>query len=281
MLEVKNLSFRYRRRGRMILDGLNLTIEPGNVYGLLGSNGVGKSTLLYLICGVLMPNEGDVELEGVKTYRRLPATLSEIFIVPEEIELPRIILSDFVRANSVFYPNFSMDDMRRYLNSFGMEEDIHLGELSMGQKKKVFISFALACHTKLLLMDEPTNGLDIPGKSSFRRIVAGEMTDDRSIVISTHQVRDIDRLLDHVILMDNTHVLMNESVMNITNKLKFEVSDNREDIANALYAQPAIEGTFIVSRNTNGAETEINLESLFELAMAKPELINQMFNVEK
>lgn len=281
MLEVKNLSFRYRRRGRMILDGLNLTIEPGNVYGLLGSNGVGKSTLLYLICGVLIPNDGEVLWDGVKTSRRLPVTLSDIFIVPEEIELPRIKLSDFVKANSVFYPNFSMDDMRRYLNSFGMEEDIHLGELSMGQKKKVFISFALACHTKLLLMDEPTNGLDIPGKSSFRRIVAGEMTDDRSIVISTHQVRDIDRLLDHVVLMDNTHVLMNESVMNITNKLKFEVSDNREDIANALYAQPAIEGTFIVSRNTDGAETEINLESLFELAMAKPELINQMFNVEK
>lgn len=281
MLEVKNLSFKYRRRGRMVLDGLNLSIRPGNVYGLLGSNGVGKSTLLYLICGVLIPNDGEVLFEGEKTCRRLPSTLSDMFIVPEEIELPRIRLSQYVKANAAFYPKFSKGDMRRYLKSFGMEDDIHLGELSMGQKKKVFISFALACHTKLLLMDEPTNGLDIPGKSSFRRIVAGEMTDDRSIIISTHQVRDIDRLLDHVVLMDNTHVLLSESVVDITKKLKFELSDDREAIAGALYAQPGIEGTFIVSKNIDGEETEINLESLFELSMAKPELINQMFNAEK
>lgn len=281
MLEVKNLSFKYRHRGRQVLDGVDLTIEPGNVYGLLGSNGAGKTTLLYLICGMLIPNQGEVLYDGEKTFRRLPSTLSHIFIVPEEIELPRIKLVDYVKANSGFYPNFSMEDMARYLSSFGMDRDIHLGELSMGQKKKVFISFALACHTPLLLMDEPTNGLDIPGKSSFRRIIAGEMTDDRSIIISTHQVRDIDRLLDHLILMDHSHVLLNESIMNITKKLKFEVSDNRDDISRAFYAQPGIEGTFIVSENTGNEETEINLESLFELAMSKPELINHLFNENK
>ena len=278
MLKVENLTFSYRRSARPVLDGFSLEVEAGGVYGLLGRNGAGKSTLLYLIAGLLTPKSGRVLFRDTDTRRRLPATLSDIFIVPEEFSLPRISLGDYVKANSPLYPRFSADDLRRHLSIFDMDPELNLGALSMGQKKKAFMSFALACNTSLLLMDEPTNGLDIPGKSAFRRFIAQNMTDERAVIISTHQVRDIDRLLDHVIIMDNSSVLLNRRVDAITSRLKFLTTDSRELIDRALYAQPSLEGTSIVIPNDDGADTELNLESLFELALSRPEEIRNMFN---
>ena len=153
--------------------------------------------------------------------RRLPITLQDMFLVPEEFELPPISLVSYVELNSQFYPRFSKEDMVKYLHYFEMEQDIDLGALSMGQKKKVFMSFALATHTSLLIMDEPTNGLDIPGKSQFRKFIASGMSDDRTIIISTHQVRDIDKILDHVVIMDNSNVLLDASTANICSKFLF------------------------------------------------------------
>lgn len=278
MLKVENLTFSYRRKARPVLDDFSLDVEAGGVYGLLGKNGAGKSTLLYLIAGLLTPKSGQVLFRDVNTRQRLPETLSDIFIVPEEFTLPRVKLSDYIKATAPFYPNFSEEDMRRHLEIFGMPFDLHLNALSMGQKKKVFMSFALACNTSLLLMDEPTNGLDIPGKSAFRRFIAQNMTDDRSIIISTHQVRDIDRLLDHVIIMDNSRVLLNERVDHITDRLKFFVTNSPEIIESAIYKQPSLDGTLVVMPNDDATETELNLESLFDLAMANPGLMNQLFN---
>lgn len=278
MLKVENLTFSYRRKARPVLDGFSLEVEAGGVYGLLGRNGAGKSTLLYLIAGLLTPKSGRVLFRDTDTRRRLPATLSDIFIVPEEFSLPRISLGDYVKANSPLYPRFSADDLRRHLSIFDMDPELNLGALSMGQKKKAFMSFALACNTSLLLMDEPTNGLDIPGKSAFRRFIAQNMTDERAVIISTHQVRDIDRLLDHVIIMDNSSVLLNRRVDAITSRLKFLTTDSRELIDRALYAQPSLEGTSIVISNDDGSDTELNLESLFELALTRQEEIRNMFN---
>ena len=158
------------------MSDFSFSLEKGRVYGLLGKNGVGKSTLLYLMCGLLTPKHGRVMYHGVDTRRRLPETLRDVFLVPEEFDLPAVSLVQFVELNSPFYPNFSKEDMMTYLHLFEMDWNIHLGGLSMGQKKKVFMSFALATHTSLLLMDEPTNGLDIMAKSQFRKFV------DRQVV---------------------------------------------------------------------------------------------------
>ena len=98
---------------------------------------------------------------------------------------------------------------------------INLGALSMGQKKKVYMCIALAARTKLLLMDEPTNGLDIPSKSQFRKVVAQGMRDDQIVVISTHQVRDVETLLDHVTIIEQNAVLLNER-MNMEEPVNLE-----------------------------------------------------------
>lgn len=277
MLKINHLTFTYPRQKSPTIDDLSLSVSEGGVYGLLGPNGAGKSTLLYLVCGLLTPRSGEVTLNGVNTRLRRPSTLADIFLVPEEFSLPAVKLSSFVAHTSAFYPNFSNDDMKRHLATFELEGDPDLGALSMGQKKKVYMSFALACNTPLLLMDEPTNGLDIPGKVAFRRFIASNMTDERSVIISTHQVADINRLLDHVIILDNHSVLLNASTADITSRLSFATTDDPALIASALYAQPALGGTSVILRSEGGDETEINLETLFSLATGHPEAINSLF----
>ena len=278
MLQVENISFSYRRGKKEVLHDFSLSLERGRVYGLLGKNGAGKSTLLYLMSGLLTPKSGKIMYHDTDVRRRLPITLQDMFLVPEEFELPPISLVSYVELNSQFYPRFSKEDMVKYLHYFEMEQDIDLGALLMGQKKKVFMSFALATHTSLLIMDEPTNGLDIPGKSQFRKFIASGMSDDRTIIISTHQVRDIDKILDHVVIMDNSNVLLDASTANICSKFLFVESDDRELAEAAIYTLPSIQGNFLMLPNTDDEESEINLELLFGAALTDPEKIKGMFH---
>lgn len=278
MLQVENISFSYRRGKKEVLSDFSLSLEEGRVYGLLGKNGAGKSTLLYLMSGLLTPKHGKVMYHDTDVRRRLPITLQDMFLVPEEFELPSVSLVSYVELNSPFYPRFSKEDMVRYLHYFEMDLNADLGALSMGQKKKVFMSFALATNTPLLLMDEPTNGLDIPGKSQFRKFIASGMTDDKTIIISTHQVRDIDKVLDHVVIMDNSHVMLNESTASICDKLLFVESDDRELAQTALYTLPSVQGNFLLLPNTEKEESDINLELLFGATLAAPDKIAGLFH---
>lgn len=281
MITVENLSFTYRKSKRAVLHDFSLSFEAGRVYGLLGKNGVGKSTLLYLMSGLLTPKSGKVVFHDVDVRRRLPVTLQDMFLVPEEFELPPVSLVSYVELNSPFYPRFSKEDMIKYLHYFEMDIEVNLGALSMGQKKKVFMSFALATNTSLLLMDEPTNGLDIPGKSQFRKFLASGMSDDKTIVISTHQVRDIDKVLDHVLIMDESRVLLDQPTGSICDKLFFVESDDRELAKSALFAIPSIQGNFLILPNAGGEESDINLELLFNATLAAPTEIARLFETQK
>ena len=281
MFLVEDLTFSYARGRENTLSNFSLSLEKGKVYGLLGKNGAGKSTLLYLMSGLLTPKSGRVLYHGVDVRRRLPLTLQDMFIVPEEFELPSVSLQSYVKLNAPFYPRFSEEDMKHYLALFDLNDKIHLGQLSMGQKKKVFMSFALAANTSLLLMDEPTNGLDIPGKSQFRKMIAAGMSDERTILISTHQVRDIDRILDHIVIMDNSHVMMDASVAEICSRFAFVESDDRSLLASAIYALPTLQGNLMMLPNEDDADTPINLELLFGAVLEHPERVAEMFHSEK
>ena len=281
MLQVENLTFSYARGKENTLSNFSLSIEKGKVYGLLGKNGAGKSTLLSLMSGLLTPKSGRVMYRDVDVRRRLPISLQDMFFVPEEFELPSVSLKSYVKYNASFYPRFSNDDMKQYLRMFGLDTDIHLGQLSMGQKKKVFMSFALATNTSLLLMDEPTNGLDIPGKSQFRKMIAMGINEERSIVVSTHQVRDIDRILDHIVIMDNSHVMLDASVADICSRFSFVESDDRSLLSSAIYALPTLQGNLMMLPNEDDADTPINLELLFGAVLEHPERVAEMFHPEK
>ncbi len=232
MLKIENITYGYNAMHN-VLENFSLSYEEPGIYGLLGKNGTGKSTLLYLIMGLLRPKQGEITLNGANTQKRLPESLQEMFIVPEEYNLPSIQLPDYLKVLRPFYPNFDEQLMVKLLEMFDMLNvngatlnangipQINLGALSMGQKKKVYMCIALAARTKLLLMDEPTNGLDIPSKSQFRKVVAQGMRDDQIVVISTHQVRDVETLLDHVTIIEQNAVLLNER-MNMEEPVNLE-----------------------------------------------------------
>lgn len=279
MLTVKNISFTYARRKKPVLENYSLCIEPGVVCGLLGQNGAGKSTLLYLISGLLKPQTGVINYNGFNPWNRNVDFLNDIFLVPEEIFLPDVKLEEFVKTTAPFYPNFSTHDLRRHLDTFELTPDVHLGQLSMGQKKRVFISFALACNTSLLLLDEPTNGLDIPGKRLFKKALVNGMSDEKTVIISTHQVYDIEQLIDHVIITDKNSVLLDASVSEIMSKLSFSYTPDRNKATEALFAIDVPGGANIVNMLVDDAdETDVNLETLFELTRTNPNLISKIFN---
>ena len=207
MIDISNVTFEYRK-GKPVLKDFSLSFPQGGVYGLLGKNGTGKSTLLYLISGLLRPRHGEVRVDGMLSANRQPQMLREIFLVPEEYDLPSVSLKSYTRALKSFYPRFSDDLLRKCIEVFDLEMDMQLGTLSMGQKKKVYMCVALATGTRVLLMDEPTNGLDILSKSQFRKAVVQGMDEDKTVLVSTHQVHDVERLLDHVTIINGNQVLM-------------------------------------------------------------------------
>ncbi len=211
MINIKDVTFGYSSSAK-VLEDFSLQFQDGGVYGLLGKNGTGKSTLLYLITGLLRAQKGSVEVDGVDARKRNAEILSEIFIVPEEYDLPAISLTCYVKAIKAFYPRFSDELLEKCLREFEMPTEVNLGSLSMGQKKKVYICIALAANTKYLLLDEPTNGLDILSKSLFRKVVVAGMSEEKTLIISTHQVHDVELLLDHVVIIDRNRVLLDQKL---------------------------------------------------------------------
>lgn len=264
MIDIQNISFKYPGSKHLIFDDFSMTIEPGRILGLLGKNGTGKSTLLYLISGLLRPSAGKVTMDNVLTSKRLPETLSKIFIVPEEFNLPSVSLDTYVKINRPFYPKFSQKVLEECLKDFELPLSIKLSELSMGQKKKVYMSFALAAGTDYLFMDEPTNGLDIPSKAQFRRVITNHMTDNRTLIISTHQVHDIEPLLDHVVILSQTKMLLNASMTEIADKYRFDFRQPQDMDESVLYAEPTLQGNAVITYRQEGEpETPINIEILF------------------
>lgn len=267
MITVNHLTYAYQGSKHKVFDDFSLSIEGNGIYGLLGKNGTGKSTLLYLISGLLRPGKGSVDVDGTTSFQRTPEMLSDLFLVPEEFELPEISLKQFVKLNSTFYPHFSWEMLEECLREFEVDPGANLKALSMGQKKKVFMSYALATNTRLILMDEPTNGLDIPSKSLFRKVIASHMDENRTLIISTHQVHDIENLLDHIIIIDNSRVLLDASTSEITDKYAFQTIPT-DDASEAIYSEPSAGGlNAILNRKNDEAETQIDLELLFDAAI--------------
>lgn len=261
MIDVKNLTFGYSGSKKLVFSQFNLQMQPGSVYGLLGKNGTGKSTLLYLLCGLLRPNSGQVTIDGDLVSEMKASMLEKLYLVPEEFVLPKMTLRDYIKLYKPFYKNYSQEIMDSCLREFELESDLKLGSLSMGTKKKVLMSFALATNTQMLLMDEPTNGLDIPSKRQFRKVIASNMNEDRLVVISTHQVHDIEMLIDRVAVIGQERLLLDASVEEIAQQYTFGTNPQGE----VLYSEKSVDGTRCIARRTAGEEeTPVSLEMLFE-----------------
>lgn len=277
MIQLQNLEFSYSKKASL-LSNLTLQLEAGRIHGLLGKNGEGKSTLLKLISGLVFPTQGQIEVMGFEPQKRQPEMLQEIFFLPEELPQLTLTVENYEKVYAPFYPNFSSTQFNEYLKEFDVDlKNSMLNKLSHGQKKKVMIAFGLAANTKLLLMDEPTNGLDIPSKGQFRRMVASAVNDDRCLIISTHQVRDLDSLIDSIIIMDGHEIVFNEPVENITKKLLFRVADRNETDETVIYSEDSLRGLYQVKENTSGEESKLDIELLFNAIFADKKRIMNLF----
>jgi ABC-2 type transport system ATP-binding protein len=276
MIQLTDLSFAYKRRQKLF-DHLQLNLTGGNIYGLLGKNGAGKTTLLKIICGLLFPHGGSSTVLGIESRRRSPEMLRELFLLPEEFHVPPVSAEAFRRYYAPFYPRFSLEMLETYLGEFGIRQSDRLAALSYGNRKKFLLAFGLATKCRLLILDEPTNGLDIPSKSQFRRLVAGALTDERIFIISTHQVRDMENLIDPIVIIDAGKIVFHQSTEAITKKLSIRTVDHPADIENALYSEKSLGGYTVVTPNKNGGESHIDLELLFNTVSAAGPRIETLF----
>ena len=275
MINIKNLHFSYKKR--KVFTGLSLSLQAGHIYGLLGKNGTGKSTLLRCIAGFLFPRDGSVEVMGFVPGKRHPAFLQSVFMVAEEFYLPDVSVEKYVRLNAPFYPNFSNEQFAEYLKEFDIPLENTLQSMSYGQKKKVLISFGLACNTDLLLMDQPTNGLDIMSKSKFRKVIAGAVNENKCIIISTHQVKDLESLIDRITIIDDGQILFDQTTDAINRKIQFKISFDQEEVKDALYMEPSLQGNAIVCANPDGEDTKLDLELLYKAVVTNGKAVTEAF----
>ena len=270
MLEASQVKFGYGADPLFV--DTDLTLAPGHIHGLLGLNGAGKSTLLKLMTGLLFPRAGRIAACGYDPARRDPGFLSRVFVLPENLNVPGVAGKEFIAVRSPFYPGFDRTRMRRYIEDFDIPEGRKLTALSHGQQKKFLLCFGLACNASLVLLDEPTNGLDIPSKGLFRRLVAEALTEGRTIVVSTHQVRDVESLVDRVVILHEGKVLLNRGVADLSANLRFQVGGNRPEADDSLiYAERTVGGYASVWKHRGADDGRLDLELLFKAVIADPE----------
>ncbi len=262
MIEINKLSFSYKKNNKLF-DNLNLKTKQGHIYGLLGKNGAGKTTLLKQICGLLFPNEGICSIDSLISKTRNPEFLKKFYFVPEEFNTPAISIEKYINIYAPFYPNFKKSDFETYAEQLKVPTNDKLNKMSYGQKKKFLLSFGLACNTDVIIMDEPTNGLDIPSKGTFRKIITSAISEDKTFLISTHQIKDIDTIIDGVIILDEGVIRFNNFIDEISEKLKFTITKNGDISGNILYSEQSIAGNKSIVKNTDNDFTKPDMELLF------------------
>lgn len=275
MIKVNDLNFGYSKQ-KLLFKDLSMQLKAGHIYGLLGKNGAGKSTLLKNIAGLVYATSGKIDVMGHDPAKRQPSLLRQICFIPEEFYLPSVKIDGYVKANAAFYPNFDHNYFSGLLTEFDIPVNQKLIDMSYGQKKKLIIAFGLATQAQLIIMDEPTNGLDIPSKAQFRKIMAAALTEDRCIIISTHQVRDLDNLIDTVIMLDESNIVLKASVEEITRKLCFKRIKELDDTV--IYSEPSLLGYSALMPNYHDEESKLDMELLFNAVLAEKTKIKAAFN---
>ncbi len=274
MVQIENLSYSYKKKS--VFEDLSITFEGENIYGLLGKNGTGKSTLFRNICGLLKPKKGTVSVFGYSTRTRHPDMLSKLFLLPEEFFVPSVYVKDFIRTLAPFYPKFSSQDFNMYLTHFDIPVSNRLDQMSMGQKKKLLIAFSLATNTELLLMDEPTNGLDIISKTQVKKVMKEISGSNKCIIISTHQVKDIEDLITRISVIDEGKILFNESVAEVGNKILFRNNSQPSGDSKVIFSEPTIHGVSEILPNGSGQKSNVDMEMLYKAVMLKPNEIRKL-----
>lgn len=273
---IKNLAFSYG--SKEVLKNISMNLESGKIYGLLGENGVGKTTLLTLLAGLKNTQAGTIDIDGRNPFRREPSLLADQYYLPDEVSPVHSKAIAWAKSAGKFWPNFSLEKFLQIMKEFEVDENQMMNTMSNGQLKKTYISFGLACGTKYLYMDEPTNGLDIPSKAQFRSAIMKYTGDESTIVISTHQVRDLENVIDPIIILDKQDVLLNASIEEISDKLYFDYGTALNP--SSLYTEQLPGGFIQVYQNVEKKDSKVNIEALFNAVHKNKELVKGIFSHE-
>ncbi len=271
MIHIQQLTFHYKKQQALFND-LSFQEENGSITGLLGKNGAGKSTLLKLMAGLLKPQQGQLSINNFKPFDRLPDYLADVFMVPEEFSFPPVTIDCYIKATAPLYPKFEYEKMDRILQEFELDRKKNINRMSHGQRKKFLIAFALASNCRLLILDEPTNGLDIPSKSLFRKILVSSVTEEQLVLISTHQVKDIETIIDKIVMLNDGEIVFNQEVSSISQRWQFKTVSSLSGETNAVYREKCPGGYRVISPIGDDEETEIDIELLFNAIVNKAQL---------
>jgi len=278
MISIQDLSFSYR--SKKLFSDLDLSLSSGGICGLLGKNGAGKTTLLKLMSGLLFPQKGEIQAGAQTPSDRSPVFLQNLFFIPEEFQLPSVSPLTYMWLYSPFYPQFDPIKYRSYLEQFELDDQTNLTKCSFGQRKKCLFAFGRAANYFLTLLDEPTNGLDIPSKSQFRRILASVLTEDQLFIMATHQVRDLESLIDSVVILDNGNIIFNHALEEISRHLKVVTLPSLPESDEVLYSEKELGGFKTVQKNSGETESFMDLETLFSTVMENPYKVAAIFEKE-
>lgn len=270
MLKINSLSYYYHKK-KVILDNITTVLQPGNIYGLLGLNGEGKTTFLKILVSMLFPKEGEVVINSSNSKDRSVSYLSQVYFLSDHSKLPAIKIEEFGKIYGVFYKGYSHEQYLNNLEVFQIPMNHHLKQLSLGQHRKVHIAFALATNTPILILDEPTNGLDIPSKSVFRKLLASYMNDDKIILIATHQIKDVDKLLDHLLIMKNGKLVVDESIPTLSRKYKIS-NQIQEGIPVLHVEEDYFQKNYLIENNNEDEESKLDIEFLFNAFTQNPKI---------
>ena len=273
MIKIKDLGFSYGNTA--VLKNITMNLEEGRIYGLLGENGVGKTTLLTLLCGLKDPKTGSIDIDGWKPYDRKPSFLTEQYYLSDEVTAMNMKANEYALTYGRFWENFDFNKFQEIMEIFENDGAQKMTAMSFGQLKKTYIAFALACNTRYLFMDEPTNGLDIPSKAQFRKAITKYTREDSIILISTHQVRDLENIIDPIIILERQDVLLNASIAEISEKFYFDYTN--EPKPETLYSEMIPGGNIQVYLNQTGEDSKVNLEALFNTVHQHKQLTKGLF----
>jgi len=220
ILNIINLDKSFGRK--KVLENFNMTLQEGKVYGLLGNNGEGKTTLIRMIMGIIPSNKGEIFYKNQKIEFKHSSYKKEVGYIPEEsFFYSWMTIKDLLDLNSSFYPKWNSKKAHEFLERFSLNNKARIRTLSRGMKLKLGLIVALASEPELLILDDPTSGIDVPTRQDFLKGIIRELSEaGTTILFSTHLIHELEKIVDHLGILHSRHLILDEDYQKVKNAAK-------------------------------------------------------------
>jgi len=234
------------------LDSVSFLVEKGSIFGLIGSNGSGKSTIMRIMCGIYKPDYGDVYYDGVSVWENTDVKKNIVYLSDDQYFISHSTPLDMARLYASVYPTFSCEKFREYLKMFGLDEKRKINTFSKGMQKQVSFLLGISAGTDYLFCDETLDGLDPVMRQTVRKIVASEVAERGvSVVFASHNLKELEDICDHVALLHKGDLLFEAGIDDIKLGIhKVQVSFEKDKLDEA---KSALEKLNIVSMEQRGS----------------------------